>query len=95
MIKENTNIKIYFLLWLIVLSFLSRLVAAYFLREVDLNSSNVNEWNILLQNLIKYKSYSLYTINNQPIPSVYIPPIYPFFLYLLIIVKILEIIEKK
>ena len=55
MIKENTSIKIYFLPWLIVLSFLLRLIAVYFYRDTDLYSSNVNEWNILLENLIKYK----------------------------------------
>ena len=83
MIKKNTNIKIYFLLWLIVLSFLLRLIVVYFYRDIDLQSVNVNEWNILLENLIKYKSYSLYIFENQPIPSVFMPPIYPFFLYLI------------
>ena len=83
MIRENTNTKIYFLLWLIVLSFLLRLVAVYFYRDMDLHSLNVNEWNILLENLIKYKTYSLYIFDNQAIPSAYMPPIYPLFLYLI------------
>ena len=79
-LDNENNIKIYFLPWLIVLSFLLRLIAVYFYRDTDLYSSNVNEWNILLENLIKYKSYSLYIFENQPIPSVFMPPIYPFFL---------------
>ena len=83
MIKENTSIKIYFLPWLIALSFLSRLVAVYFFRDTDLHSLDANEWHILSQNLIEYKSYSFHIFNNQPIPSVYMPPIYPFFLYLI------------
>jgi len=91
MIKEKTNIKIYFLSWLIALSFLLRLVTVYFYRDMDLYSLNVNEWNILLQNLIKYESYSFYIFDNQLIPSVYMPPIYPFFLYL---IKVLTSFEK-
>ena len=81
MIKAITNIKIHYLFWLVFLSFALRLVAVYFYSDTNLQSQNVNEWNILLENLIKYKSYSLYTYNNIPIPSVYMPPVYPFFLY--------------
>ena len=66
-----------------MLSFLLRLIVVYFYRDIDLQSVNVNEWNILLENLIKYKSYSFYIFENQPIPSVFMPPIYPFFLYLI------------
>ena len=90
MIKESTNIKIYFLPWLITLSFLLRLVAIYFFRDLNLYSVNVNEWNVLLHNLIKYKSYSFYTFDNLTIPSVYMPPIYPFFLYLIKVVTSFE-----
>jgi len=88
MIKENK--KIYFLSSLIVFSFLLRLISIYFYRDTDLNSLNVNEWNILLQNLIKYKSYSFYTFDDQLIPSVYMPPLYPFFLYLIKMTSSLE-----
>ena len=84
MIRENTNIKIYFLYGLIAISFLARLIAIYFFKntyvDIDFSSSSVNEWNILLQSLIEHKSYSFYS---QAIPSVYMPPIYPFFLYLI------------
>jgi len=83
MTKEEKNKKINFLLWLIILSFASRVIATYFFRDLDLYSENANEWNILLQNLIQYKSYSLYIFNEVPIPSVYMPPGYPFFLYFL------------
>ena len=83
--NEN-NIKIYFLPWLIVLSFLLRLIAVYFYRDTDLYSSNVNEWNILLENLIKYKSLTFYSFNGELIPSVIVPPMYAFFLYLVKVV---------
>ncbi len=57
--KKNINqifgneayIKIYFLPWLIVLSFILRIVTVYFFRDIHID----NEWNILLDNLIKYK----------------------------------------
>ncbi len=84
--KKNINqifgneayIKIYFLPWLIVLSFILRIVTVYFFRDIHID----NEWNILLDNLIKYKTYSLYVFDGVPIPSVLLPPTYPFFLYL-------------
>ena len=64
-LDNENNIKIYFLPWLIVLSFLLRLIAVYFYRDTDLYSSNVNEWNILLENLIKYKSLTFYSFNEE------------------------------
>ena len=85
-LDNENNIKIYFLPWLIVLSFLLRLIAVYFYRDTDLYSSNVNEWNILLENLIKYKSLAFYSFNGELIPSVIVPPMYAFFLYLVKVV---------
>ena len=35
MIKKDVNIKIYFLPWLIALSFLIRLVVVYFYRDIE------------------------------------------------------------
>ena len=83
MIKKNINIKIHFLSWLIIFSFLLRLVTVYFFGDTDLYSLNVNEWHILSQNFIEYKSYSFFVLNDKPIPSVFMPPIYAFFLYLI------------
>ena len=60
--------------------------------DIDLSSKYVNEWNILLQNLIKFKSYSFYTFEGELIPSVYMPPMYPFFLYL---IKVFTSFEGK
>ena len=71
-------IKIYLLPWLIVFSFLLRLLAVYFIKDIHIE----NEWNVLLGNLIKYKSFSFYSFNGQLIPSVLVPPLYSFFLYL-------------
>ena len=87
-LDNENNIKIYFLPWLIVLSFLLRLIAVYFYRDTDLYSSNVNEWNILLENLIKYKSLTFYSFNDELIPSAFLPPMYAFFLYLVKVVTL-------
>ena len=72
------NIKIYWLPCLIASSFLLRLLAVYFVRDMQIE----HEWAVLLNNLIKYKSFSYYTFNDQLIPSVLVPPLYSFFLYL-------------
>jgi len=76
------NIKIYFLPWLIVLSLLLRLLVVYFTKDTHIE----NEWNILFDNLVKYKSFSFYNFDNQLIPSVLVPPLYSFFLYLIKII---------
>ena len=34
-------------------------------------------------NLVKYKSYSIYIFDGELIPSVWMPPAYPFFIYLI------------
>jgi len=54
----------------------------FFLRDTHLE----NEWQTLLNNLINYKSYSFYTFQNQLIPSAYMPPVYPFFLYIIYLI---------
>ena len=78
-LDNPANIKIYFLPWLIAISFILRLLAISFVKDVHID----NEWGGLLNNLVQYKSYSLYTFDGQLIPSTLLPPIYPFFLYLI------------
>jgi len=73
---EN-NVKNYFLYWLLIVSFVLRLVSTYFIRDFHFD----HEWNILLDNLIKFKSYSYYTFDSQLVPSAVLPPLYAFFLY--------------
>jgi len=80
------NIKIYWLPCLIASSFLLRLLAVYFVRDVQIE----HEWAVLLNNLIKFKSFSYYTFNDQLIPSVLVPPLYSFFLYLVKVITTFE-----
>ena len=76
MIKKSANIEYYFLTALIIFSFLLRFVSIYFVRDIQIE----NEWSVLLNNLINYNSYSLNSFEGQLIPSVFMPPLYPFFL---------------
>ena len=85
-LDNSSKTKIYFLTWLILLSFLLRLISVYFVRDINIE----HEWYILLDNLIKYRSYSFYTFNDQLIPSVFLPPMYPFFLYFVKVVTSFE-----
>ena len=78
-IIDNPINKNYFLPWLIIISFILRLISAYFFKDIEID----NEWSRLLNNLAQYKSYSYYTFGGQLIPSTFLPPIYPFFLYLI------------
>ncbi len=70
------------LVWLLVFSLALRLITIYFVRDTHLD----NEWQILVNNLVNYKSYSFYTFDNQLVPSAYMPPMYAFFIYLIKIV---------
>jgi len=78
--------KKYMLLPLIAVSFLLRLVTVYFVRDFQID----NEWNVLLNNLVNYNSYSYYTFDNKLIPSALLPPLYPFFLYVIKTITSLE-----
>ena len=77
--KKNINQildNINFIFLLIGLSFVIRSVVIYIYHDHQLDQ----EWRILLDNLIRYKTYSYY---GPPIPHVMLPPLYAFFLYFL------------
>ena len=83
MIKNiKFNLKFSLLFWLVILSFFTRFGVGYTLGDQNIE----NEWGILVNNLINYKSFSFYKIDDQIIPSVYMPPMYPFFLYFIKII---------
>jgi len=82
MIQKIKNIKFILLSGLIIISFIIRLIAAYFLGDESFESAST-EWSVLVFNLIENKSYSLYYFDGLFIPSVYMPPGYPILLYLI------------
>ena len=78
--------KNYLLPSLIVVSLLIRILMAYFIKDTHIE----HEWNILLNNLIEHKSYSLRSFNGELVPSVLIPPLYAFFLYFIHVISFLK-----
>ena len=76
-LDNQIDIKNYLLPNLIVVSLLLRILTVYFIKDTHIE----HEWNVLLNNLIEHKSYSLYSFNGKLVPSVLIPPMYAFFLY--------------
>ena len=79
--KKSIN-KNYFLKELIIISFLSRLFSAYFFGDGSFEEA-FTEWGVLVYSLIDYRIYSFYHFEELFIPSVYMPPVYPFALYLI------------
>ena len=84
--------KIYFpdfslLVILLLLSFFLRLVIAYIFGDQNIE----NEWKIITYSLINDKSYSFYNFNGERLPCVYMPPMYPFFLYFIKIISLEKI----
>ena len=65
-----------FIFLLVGLTFVIRVIVIYIYHDKQIDQ----EWEIILNNLIKYKTYSYY---GPAIPSVMLPPLYPFLLYIL------------
>ena len=78
--------KNYLLPSLIVVSLLIRILTVYFIKDTQIE----HEWNVLLNNLIEHKSYSLHNFNGELVPSVLMPPLYTFFLYFIHVVSFLK-----
>ena len=76
--------KNYLLPSLIIVSLLIRILTVYFIKDTHIE----HEWNILLNNLIEHKSYSLRSFNGELVPSVLMPPLYAFFLYFIHVISI-------
>lgn len=47
------------------------------------DSKLVNEWPIILNNLETNKMLSVRSVDGVPVPNIFMPPLYPFFLYLI------------
>ena len=81
--KKKIKFKFSILFFLILISFLARLIAVLFYGDTRID----NEWGILLNNLYSYKTYAFYEFENKLIPSSYMPPLYPFILLFLKIIS--------
>ncbi len=86
MTQKNIKTEHQFIIALIIFSFLTRLITIYYIRDFHFD----NEWGVLLNNLINHNGYSFHNFNGEFIPSAYMPPLYPFFLYLIKIITSFE-----
>ena len=82
MFETKINFKPNLMLGVIVISFLIRLIAAYFFRDSSFDNANT-EWTFLVYNLVNFKSYAIYNFDNVLVPSVFMPPGYPLLLYII------------
>ena len=56
---------------------ITRLFALYYFRDIEV----ANEWGILLENLEKNRMLSVHSVQGVPVPNIFMPPLYPIFLY--------------
>ena len=81
--KKKIKFEFSILFFLVLTSFLARLVAVLLYGDTEIDY----EWGILLNNLYNYKTYAFYEFENKLIPSSYMPPLYPFTLLFLKIIS--------
>ena len=62
---------------IILLSFCLRIIAIIYLGDDYV----ANEWQILLKNLEEKNILSVRDVGGVPVPNIFMPPLYPFFLY--------------
>jgi 4-amino-4-deoxy-L-arabinose transferase-like glycosyltransferase len=70
------NFKFSILFFLILSSFIIRLIAVLIYGDVKID----NEWNVLLDHLYNHNMYAYHKFENELIPTSYMPPMYPFLL---------------
>ena len=64
------------------IAILTRVFALYFYRDIEV----ANEWGIILSNLEQYNILSVHSVQGVPVPNIFMPPLYPLFLYFLKII---------
>ena len=85
MIVKNKDFLLRFLpiATLLILSFFSRILIAYNFGDQYIE----NEWKIITDNLINHKEFSFFKAEDGFLPCVYMPPMYPFFLFFINIIS--------
>ena len=67
----------------IILIMIIGIISGFFSIYYFSDSELVNEWPILLNNLETNKMLSVRSVDGVPVPNIFMPPLYPFFLYLI------------
>ncbi len=72
MIRKN-----FLLLQILLLTLITRVISIYFFGDEYIS----NEWGHIVSNLEKHNTFGLKNINGDIKPGIFMPPLYPFFLY--------------
>ena len=71
-----TKIQKYYLFIILILSIISRIITIYLYGDTEVS----NEWGIILNNLENKDILSVHSVQGTPVPNIFMPPLYPFFL---------------
>jgi len=71
------NKETYLLFFLFLFSFLIRIPVIFIFGDTRLD----NEWGIIVNNLTDYGKFSLVNFGDFFVPSLFMPPLYAFYLY--------------
>ena len=71
---KNLNLKLYIIL---IIGLISRIISIFFFGDVEIDK----EWGIMLYNLEYNNILSVRDVDGIPVPNIFMPPLYPLFLY--------------
>jgi len=71
---NNINTK---LILILTISIILRIFSIYLYADPEID----NEWGIMVENLEKHGLLSVRSIDGTPVPNIFMPPLYPVFLY--------------
>jgi hypothetical protein len=60
-----------------LLALVLRIISIYYYRDTEI----ANEWGIIVENLENNNILSVYSVQGVPVPNIFMPPLYPLFLY--------------
>ena len=62
---------------ILLVGLILRIISIYFFRDIEI----VNEWGIIVKNLEENNILSVHSVQGVPVPNIFMPPLYPLFLY--------------
>ncbi len=65
--------------FIFLISFLVRILSILMFRDLEVD----HEWGILLSNLELFGVLSVHTVQGEIVPNIFMPPLYPLFLYMI------------
>ena len=75
--QHQSNKETLTLVFLLIFSIIIRVPIILMFGDVGLE----NEWKILVENMITHGKFSIINFNGYFLPNLYMPPLYPFYLY--------------